>query len=342
MYICEKLHFNRFFMSLMKAIFPGLLLVLVLALLSFWLSGFLPIGAVVVGISLGIFFGNLFSVKETWLSGIQFAEKQILAWAIILMGVKLDFNIVKELGFKAILIIIAAIIFTISISLILGRLLHINRRLALLLGIGNGVCGSSAIAATEKIIGADKHEVGISVTAVNFLGVIGMFLLPLFAKFMLVFNDLQSGFLIGNTLQAVGQVVAAGFSINETVGHTATIVKMMRILMLTPIVLTLLYYFHQKSKKQVVVVKKQGLPYFIIGFILMSFIPSFHLLSPDIIKVLGKLSHYLLLIAMVAIGLKISFKHIIKQGGKALLAGSLIFLFQILFSVLMIVLLIRK
>jgi len=50
----------------------------------------------------------------------------------------------------------------------------------------------------------------------------------------------------------------------------------------------------------------------------------------------------LLLIAMVAIGLKISFKHIVKQGGKALLAGSMIFLFQILFSVLMIVLLIRK
>ena len=328
--------------SRFKIYLSGLLSTLLLALLAFWLSGFLPVGAVVIGISLGIIFSNVIGVKETWLPGIQFAEKQILAWAIILMGVKLDFNIVKELGLKAILIIIAAIIFTISISQILGRLLHMNRRLALLLGIGNGVCGSSAIAATEKIIGADKHEVGISVTVVNFLGVIGMFLLPLFAKFMLAFNDLQSGFLIGNTLQAVGQVVAAGFSINETVGHTATIVKMMRILMLTPIVLTLLLYFHQKGKKQVVVDKKQGLPYFIIGFILMSLMPSFHLLNPDIITILGKLSHYLLLIAMVAIGLKISFKHIVKQGGKALLAGSMIFLFQILFSVLMIVLLIRK
>ncbi len=329
-------------MRLIKVLFPGLFLVLVLALLALWLTNFLPFGAVVTGITLGIILGNLFGVRETWLPGIKFAEKHILAWAIIFMGVKLDFNIVKELGFKAILIIIAAIVFTIGVSQILGRLLHMNRRLALLLGIGNGVCGSSAIAATEKIIGADKHEVGISVTVVNFLGVIGMFLLPLFAKFILVFNDLQSGFLIGNTLQAVGQVVAAGFSINETVGHTATIVKMMRILMLTPIVLILLFYFHQKSKKAVVVDKKQGLPYFIIGFILMSLIPSFHLLNHEIITILGKLSHYLLLIAMVAIGLKISFKHIIKQGGKALLAGSLIFLFQILFSVLMIVLLIRK
>ncbi len=316
--------------------FSGFLFTLLLALIAFWLSGFLPVGAVVVGISLGIIVGNLFGVKEAWLPGIGFAEKHILAWAIILMGVKLDFNIVKELGLKAVLIIIAAIIFTITVSQILGKVFRMNRRLALLLGIGNGVCGSSAIAATEKIIGADKHEVGISVTVVNFLGVIGMFLLPLITEFVLHYNDLQSGFLIGNTLQAVGQVVAAGFSINDTAGHTATIVKMMRILMLTPIVLTLLLYFHQKNKKQVVVDKKRGLPYFITGFILMSLIPTFHLLHSETITVLGKLSHYLLLIAMVAIGLKISFRHIVKQGGKALLVGSLIFLIQILFSVLMV------
>ena len=325
-------------MKLLKHYLPGLILVLILALISALLAGFLPFGAVVVGISLGMLLGNLWGLKETWQIGINFAEKQILAWAIILMGVKLDFNIVKDLGLKAVAIIIISIIFTISVALILGKLFKFNPRLALLLGIGNGVCGSSAIAATEKIIGADKNEVGISVTVVNFLGVIGMFLLPLLVKFVLVFNDLQSGFLIGNTLQAVGQVVAAGFSIDETVGHTATIVKMMRILMLTPIVLSLLFYFSRRNKKTEVVVKKQGIPYFIVGFILMSLIPTLHLLSSGMIDVLGRLSHYLLLIAMVAIGLKISFKSIVKQGGKALLLGSLVFLMQILFSILMILL----
>ena len=227
-------------------------------------------------------------------------------------------------------------------SQILARLFRFNRRLALLLGIGNGVCGSSAIAATEKIVGAEKNEVGISVTVVNFLGVIGMFFLPVITNFVLHYNDLQSGFLIGNTLQAVGQVIAAGFSINETAGHTATIVKMMRILMLTPIVLSLLFYFSRKNRKAEVIVKKQGIPYFITGFILMSLLPTFHLLPPATIEVLGKLSHYLLLLAMVAIGLKISFKSIVNQGGKALLIGGMIFLFQILFTIVMIVLFIRK
>ncbi len=323
-------------MKKIQLIFPGLIFSLFWAFIAFVLSHYLPVGAVVIGITLGMLIGNLFKLPEILSMGITFAEKQILSWAIIFMGVKLDFNIVKELGIKAVIFIIISIVFTIFISQILSRLLGLNRRLGLLLGIGNGVCGSSAIAATEKIIGAGKHEVGIAVTIVNFLGVMGMFFLPLLAQMLLHFNDLQSGFLIGNTLQAVGQVVAAGFSINHTVGHTATIVKMMRILMLTPIVLSLIVYFHQKNKKVAGVVTKQGIPAFIIGFILMSLLPSFHLLPLDWIAVLGKISHYLLLIAMVAIGLKIHFKAVLQQGQKSLMVGSFIFLFQILLTILMI------
>ncbi len=312
----------------------GIVVIMDSRLFAFWV--------VVIGIMAGMVWSIFAGPKESWLPGINLAEKQILAWAIIFMGVKLDFNIVKELGLKAILIIIIAIIFTISLSQVFARLLRFDRRLALLLGIGNGVCGSSAIAATEKIVGAGKNEVGISVTVVNFLGVTGMFLLLLLTKFVLHYNDLQSGFLIGNTLQAVGQVVAAGFSIDETAGHTATIVKMIRILMLTPIVLSLLFYVSRRNKQTGVAVKKQGIPYYITGFIFMSLVPTFHILNAGVIAVLGQLSHYLLLLAMVAIGLKINIKSIKNQGGKALLLGGLIFLFQILFSILMMYWFIKK
>ena len=315
---------------------PGLLFTILIAIISLFLSSWLPIGAVVVGISLGMLIGNLLKLPEKFLPGIGFAEKQILAWAIILMGVKLDFNILKELGLKAIFIIVVSIFMTLLVSQVFSKLFGLPRRLSLLLGIGNGVCGSSAIAATEKVIGATKHEVGISVALVNFLGTLGMFFLPILAKYILHFNDLQSGFLIGNTLQAVGQVVAAGFSLNDTVGHTATIVKMMRILMLTPLVIMLLWYFHRRNKKATKVVQKQGIPYFIIGFILLSLLPTFHLFSQNIIHILGHTSHYLLLTAMVAIGLKINFKSVMQQGVKSLLVAGAIFVFQIVFSILMI------
>ncbi len=328
-----------FISSMLKNIqiyLPGLMFTLAGAFIAFELARFLPVGAVVIGISLGVLIGNVFKLPLQLFPGINFSEKKILSWAIILMGVKLDFNIIKTLGLQSVLMIIAGIIFTIILALVLSRLFKLNFKLGLLLGIGNAVCGSSAIAATEKIIGAEKHQVGVAVTVVNFLGTLGMFVLPLLIKYILPFNDLQAGFLIGDTLQAVGQVVAAGFSINETVGHTATIVKMMRILMLTPLVISLMFYFHQRRKKTEDTIKEQAIPVFIIGFILMSLLPSFHLVSAKYLHFFGQLSHYFLLIAMVAIGFKINFKSVWQQGQGALLMGSVVFLGQILFALLMI------
>ncbi len=103
---------------------------------------------------------------------------------------------------------------------------------------------------TEKIIGAEEEDVGLSVAIVNFLGTIGVFLLPLIAKFILHLSDINAGILIGNTLQAVGQVVASGFSINVSSGQVATIVKMTRVLMLLPITLILAFMFFKKINQK--------------------------------------------------------------------------------------------
>ena len=71
----------------------------------------------------------------------------------------------------------------------------------------------------------------------------------------------------------------------------------------------------------------------------MSLVPSFHLLSENWINIIGKISHYFLIIAMAGIGLKVSFLSILKNGKKALLVGILIFLFQIIFGLTLIELL---
>ncbi len=321
----------------MKKYLPGLFLSILIALISLWLSQFIPIGAVAIGIVLGIAIGNLFTLSPNLLPGIGFSEKKILSWAIVLMGVKLNFNILQELGWKSIIMIILSISFTIFSAVLLSKLFGLKPKLGLLLGIGNGICGSSAIAATEGIIGADKEDVGLSVAIVNFLGTIGIFVLPFVSKVVMHFSDVHSGFLIGDTLQAVGQVVAAGFSINDGVGHTATIVKMMRILMLTPVVLVLIGVFHKQNKVKAISNKqKKVFPYFIIGFILMSLIPSLHLLSQHTIDIIAKSSHYLLIIAMVGIGLKVHFSGILKHGQKALSIASLVFVLQILFGIFLI------
>jgi uncharacterized integral membrane protein (TIGR00698 family) len=314
-----------------------------IGLAAFFLEHYLSVGAVSLAIILGIIIGNMAHPGARFSSGISFSEKHILSFAVALMGVSLDFTVIQELGLNSILIIVLALIVTLYSSLLLAKAFKFDRKFALLLGIGNGVCGSSAIAATEQIIGAKKEEAGLSIAIVNFLGTIGIFLLPLIATALFQLTEVNSGLLIGNTLQAVGQVVAAGFSVGESAGHTATIVKMVRILMLTPLILFLLFAFSSGAKSPTAggATKKPGVPLFIVGFVLLSLVPTFDLLSEEYIKVISKASHYALMVAMAGIGLRITFSSILKDGKTALLIGSAVFLIQIAFSSGMVFLLLK-
>ncbi len=312
----------------------GLVLCILIGIVSLFLGGYTPLGAVTIAIVLGIGVGNLAKLGDRFEKGIKFSEKQVLPLSIALMGVNLNYLILKELGYQSLLLVIAGIVVTLAVSVFLAKIFAFDQKVALLLGIGNGICGSSAIAATEQIIGVKKQDVGLSIAIVNFLGTIGMFLLPIIATLFLKFDNLNSGLLIGNTLQAVGNVVAAGFSVSPLSGQTATIVKMARILMLTPVIFGLLFVFTNKTTPEANTknAKFYKVPAFIIGFIVFSLIPTLSLLPEAYIDVISTASHYLLVVAMAGIGLKTTIASIIKDGKSALLIGSLTFVVQIVFS----------
>ena len=306
-----------------------------LAFAASLLSHYVAIGAVAVAIVLGIVVGNSIRLGPRFESGIRFSEKWLLSFAIGLMGINLDFSILSALGYRSILLVVSGVLVTIGTALLLAKLLGFPRKFALLIGIGNSICGSSAIAATEKIIGADEQEVGLSIAIVNLLGTVGIFLVPLLATTFFHFSDFESGVLVGNTLQAVGQVIAGGFVMSDTAGQTAVIVKMTRILMLTPLIVGLLFVFSERRKS--VVENGSGhrpakVPLFIVGFALMTLIPTFSLLPTAAIQVIREVSHLALVIAMAGVGLRITFSSIVRDGRGALLIGCLTFALQIAFS----------
>jgi uncharacterized integral membrane protein (TIGR00698 family) len=229
-------------------------------------------------------------------------------------------------------------IFTIFMGLFLGKLFKLNPKLSLMIGIGNGVCGSSAIAATSGIAKVKSNDIGISIALVNLMGTIGIFLAPALAH-LLGFSDIQAGVFTGNTLQAVGQAVAAGFSISDEAGHYATVVKMGRVLLLVPLVLILIYIAKRetlKSDEEVAVKGKVGVPSFILWSIFFSIVASLGLLPKEIETLISSFSHYITLIAMSAIGLMIHFGTIIKTAGTAFKVSSLLFALQLIFSALLI------
>lgn len=323
----------------MKDNLLGILIATAIGMLSLLLSNFITIGSVAIAIIVGVFIGNTIELNKRFSPGITYSEKTLLAYAIALMGINLDFSILVALGFKTIALIIIALGATLLSAIYLGRIFKFDTKFALMLGIGNGVCGSAAIAATKDVIKLDQDKVGLSVAIVTFLGTIGIFLVPLIGTYILTLSDVNNGVLIGNTLQAVGQVIAGGFSVNDTAGQTATIVKMGRILMLTPLIFILIYFMNKQAKNITgAQTTKLEIPMFIIGFIVFSFIATIGILPDFVVSTISQASKYLLIISMAAIGLNINFKTILQHGSTALLIGTLIFAIQIIFSGLAIIL----
>jgi uncharacterized integral membrane protein (TIGR00698 family) len=307
----------------------GLTLSIIIAVVAMLGALYIPIGGVALAIIIGMIIGNIVNLNESYSSGITYAEKTLLAYAIALMGIDLDFGVLSALGIKTVGLIIVSMIFTIFITLYIAKYFKLDDKFSLMLGIGNGVCGASAISATAPIVKADKNSVGISIAVVNLLGTVGIFLVPAIA-FVFGLSEIDAGILIGNTLQAVGQVTAAGFSVSDTAGVSATAVKMGRVLLLTPLVFILLYLYHKNNTDSQTSGAK--VPGFIIVFVLLSIISSLNLVNEDIKIFISTLSSILLVVAMAAIGLKIHFKSVKDDGKLALKIASIVFLLQILFT----------
>lgn len=313
----------------MKKWFPGLLITILIALTAKLSSLVISnLGVVTIAIILGIIAGNLFNFKPVYSPGIKFSEKRILEAAIVLMGFKLQLNVVAELGGEAFLVIIPIMLVTIITGVLASKMFGSSRKFGILMGIGSAVCGASAIAAVAPSVNPKEEEIGVSVGVVNLMGTLGIFFMPLLG-YVLGYSDIQESYLIGGTLQAIGHVVAAGFSVNDYVGDTATLIKMIRVLMIGPVALIAAYIFSAKSGKG----GKLKIPPFIIGFMICSILGTLIREYSQITHFLGHLSKFLLAIAMAAVGMKIRYYDLIRQGPKALMIGGVIFSVQILLMV---------
>ena len=317
-------------MRRMLSVLPGLALCAAVAAAAVALSGLVPLGAVALAILIGLAAGNVRHPGAAFAPGVGLAGTHVLSLAIALLGFRLDYALLARLGWTSLGLIVIGMAVTLTAAVLLGRALRVDPRLALLLGVGNGVCGSSAIAAAEGVIGAERDHAGIAVAVVNLLGTAGMLGLPLLGGLALRLDEVPLGILIGNTLQAVGQVTAAGFAVGDAAGQAATVVKLGRVLMLTPVLLGLAW----RARRQGAAVTAGGLgvPWFIVGFVACSVIASLHVVPAPVLDALAHAGHLALVLAMAGIGLRITLASLARSGGQALTLGALVFLVQLAFS----------
>lgn len=323
---------------------PGLLACIAIAMFGIALGRIFPnLGSGLFAILIGILFGNLKIGSNSILkSGVKFSGSNLLYISIVLLGATLTFNSLLEIGILGLTFILIQMAGTIIFVVWLGKKLRFSEDFGLLMASGNAVCGSSAIVATAPTIQARESDVAVSITIVNLLGTVLMVMLPLIISVIFHDNVLRSSALIGGTLQSVGQVVASGSIVGETVKDQAAVFKISRIIFLVAVVFVLKQIKLKKLEQPKTKVPFQWstiVPWYVGGFFILCCINSilhFPEIATHSIKGFG---NYLEIIALAGIGLSVKIKDLTLNGWKLSAYAGGIGLFQIVFALLLILLL---
>ncbi len=308
-------------MLIVKRIFPGLGLCIAVTgaatLLAVaeraWLGG-TWLEPLVLAILLGLVIRAVWTPSQTWRPGIAFAAKQLLEVAVVLLGASVSAGTVMGLGGKALLGIAGAVALSIALSYAIGRGFRLHPRLALLVACGNSICGNSAIAAVAPVIGAEADDVASSIAFTAVLGVAEVLALPLLAA-PLGFNMRQYGALAGLTVYAVPQVLAATLPIGALANQVGTLVKLVRVLMLGPVVAVLaIGAARLQGEVRGLPPLKTMLPWFIVGFLALLGARSAGLVPGVALLPIKLLASLLTTVSMAGLGLGVDVRSVSKAG----------------------------
>jgi uncharacterized integral membrane protein (TIGR00698 family) len=312
-----------------KTRLPGIFLSLSLGLLIHFLSPFIPaVNGIMIGLLVGIVIGNFLTIPTHFQNGIGFTSSRMLEWSILFLAFGIHFGHIAALGWERFMLVLAVISGILILTLYLAKRVRCPASIGWLVGFGTAICGSSAIAAVAPEISKDKEDAGIAMAVVNLMGGLGMVVLP-FVLGMLAIADADIGVILGATLHSVGNVAGAGYGMTQEIGDTAIMIKLARVAMLSPAVIFFTWMVRRSQQQSRSRKSYFNLPYYLWAFIGISVFVSLVQLPDSILGLFKELGKIALTIAMVAIGLKVSFKQLYTSGKKAIAFGILIFIVQI-------------
>lgn len=309
--------------STVGSFFPGIVLCAAITLAAIALqfaevhvTGQPYLESLVLAILIGV------AVRSAWVPpggfspGIYFCAKWLLEIAVMLLGASVSVYTVLKLGPAMLLGIFLIVAVAIVASYLIGRALGLPQRMAILIACGNSICGNSAIVAVAPVIGASANDVSSAIAFTAVLGVVVVLGLPLLVP-VFALSLPQYGFLAGMTVYAVPQVIAATLPIGELSNQVGTLVKLVRVLMLAPVVLVLALLARRLSQEGTAAVLPKLhrlVPWFIVPFLLMGTLRTFNLIPTVLLEPIVQLTRGLTTISMAALGLGVDVRVIAKTG----------------------------
>ena len=328
------------------SIFPGLVFCLIISTVIVFLTILIDLSALdplILALVFGILYRNIFSQSQWHITGAKFAGKYVLEFSVFLLGASIYLPSILNNGGILFLLIIFCIIGSMAIAYLVGHvILGLNKRIATLVGVGNSICGNSAIAAVAPVIGATSTDISSVIGISAILGAVQILLLPfIFVIFDL--NNYQYGIVAGLSVYAVAQVYAASAIISETSASMATLVKLTRVVLLGPLVVAITVMqtvSRTTSFSKTSIDKKFSMrslsyfPWFVLGFIVLSILRSFSILSEEFGNQVRQFAEYFFVVSMVGIGIDVNIRDVLKVGPRIALTILAVLAFMVAASLI--------
>ncbi len=330
-----------------KELVAGIVFILILSAGAFALSETslvkpLKLSPLILGILLGMLYANTLRHKQpaSWSAGIGFSSKHILRCGIVLYGFQISLADVMAVGFESLLIDCIVVISTLALGICIGKLMRMDEQTALLCSVGSSICGAAAVLGAEPIVGGKAYKTAVAVSTVVIFGTIAMFLYPaLYRAGIFAMDAHQLGVYTGATLHEVAHVYGAGEAMNTAgplleelqasqadIQREAVIVKMIRVMMLAPVLLMLSLMLRKKGDASQQSKGKLILPLFPFLFIAVIAFNSLGLLPESLVLHLRLIATFMLTMAMTALGVNTTVSQFKQAGLKPFILALILFI----------------
>ncbi|WP_412760754.1 YeiH family protein [Peribacillus frigoritolerans] len=303
----------------------GIGFTLIIAVLGFILAalpGLNHIGPLACAILLAVVYRQVFGYPQKLRTGIQFSSKILLRFAIILYGLKLNMIVIFHQGFPLLLRGTITIFFSIAVLMIIAKWLKADFNLSLLLSVGTGICGAAAIAAVSPIIKAKDEDTAMGVGIIALVGTVFSIIYTLIYPFLSI-GPMNYGNWVGISLHEIGHVALAAAPAGQDALAHALLAKLTRVFLLIPVCFILMLWMKKKGKIEGEA--RFEFPWFLIGFIVMSFVGSYIIgnkvmVSQKLMSYISDFTSFMLTMSMTGLGLNICLNELRTKAIRPLIA----------------------
>ena len=210
---------------------------------------------------------------------------------------------VAQVGLSAVALDIFIVCSTIGLGLLVGKWLNMDKETTLLTSSGSAICGAAAVLGAEATLKSEAYKTAVAVSTVVLFGTLSMFLYPvLYRNGFFPLSTHEMGLYTGSTVHEVAHVVGASNAMGKEVAEVAVIVKMIRVILLVPVLLVFSWSARSHSESVAPDQRRLVVPWFALLFLLAIALNTLLSLSPAVTEPIKTVDNFALTMAMTALG----------------------------------------